>query len=643
METIVTKGVKIWTFGLRPPSAADEAVINDLMSKSHAYHNNLIENEKKRRDRYCELRREHVGDFEALEKAYSDANDLVTAARAEIKLIRKEKRARVEVSDGVARVKALIEERKVHKKALAEARAEIKALTNPAHAAYVKRVDAKMKELGSTGPRIRGKVNAEVRDEMLLEPKWPEFWKRTKEAEAEAHAKRLALRAACGLPSGTYLMVEQAVDAATKKPNIRFRRWNGEGRIGVQLRDVTGADVFSNKSNMLQIDSLPDNQWDTRPGRRRARAEVRIRVGSAEGQKPIWARFGGLIHRRVPPECSVKWAWIKITRQGNRRRYELQMTMKVESRRPVGEGTVAVDLGWRIKEDGDLRVAYAVDDSGNTIELVLPERMRTGMELVSRLSGHGDDHHNAARAVLINWMKFNKHPEWLAEATEHIAQWRAPSRLAALVTQMNKHFGYEEQIATLWDIWLKERLAATPKLDLHADFAELRSWLRNHPWLTMPDVAVYLEWWRRKNEHLYQWASDVRGKILRRRRDIYRVFAHKLTAYEKIIVEDANWADLNRNAAPEESAENDHLHRWRNLASPGDLRLKLSETGRMEKVKTAYSTRDCHLCGHRNEWEEKPVELYQTCQGCHETWDQDYNAAKILLTRPEEEKPIAAE
>jgi transposase len=51
------------------------------------------------------------------------------------------------------------------------------------------------------------------------------------------------------------------------------------------------------------------------------------------------------------------------------------------------------------------------------------------------------------------------------------------------------------------------------------------------------------------------------------------------------------------------------------------------------KLDPVDTTRECFWCSHVNtEW-EKPEERVQTCAACKRQWDQDHNAARILLKR----------
>jgi transposase len=46
----------------------------------------------------------------------------------------------------------------------------------------------------------------------------------------------------------------------------------------------------------------------------------------------------------------------------------------------------------------------------------------------------------------------------------------------------------------------------------------------------------------------------------------------------------------------------------------------------------SFSTIDCHACGHREKFDAS-VQVWHTCPACGELWDQDCNAARVILNR----------
>src|SRR5690606_27442140 len=120
-----------------------------------------------------------------------------------------------------------------------------------------------------------------------------------------ANDMRKALRARCGVYWGTYLLAEAAADAQRReKMDPSFRRWTGEGRIGVQIQGgMPAVALVGGDDTRLQVDAIDPRAWSgTRSERRlHARTTLRIRIGS-EGRDPVWASFPMIMHRPLPTD-----------------------------------------------------------------------------------------------------------------------------------------------------------------------------------------------------------------------------------------------------------------------------------------------------------------------------------------------------
>lgn len=627
---------RIWVYGCQRVDEPTNALFDQQLSRAHAYYNKLIEIERARRDEFRRLRSENVA-FDALERRYLALAEEVEKARAELRTKRQGARKRVQDPEAKARIDLLKEQRKEAAKALKEARATVAAELKVPDQERRRRIEARLVEIGKSGPRIREKVNVEVLDAMLSEPQWPAFWKASARCDAEASRQRKQARAESGVIPGTYLLVEAAVQAACRGADTpKFKGWRGEGRVGVQLRRVPIADILDGKNGLLQIDRLPKDSWSSTSKRRHAYAQVRLRIG-AEGGAPVWARFSAVMHRPLPDDAVVTWAWIKVRRIGMRTKYELQLSLESATfgARPArSDAVVGIDIGWRVRPNG-VRVAYCYDGMGKGFELVMPEQIRDHLWLSDRLQGYADDHFNASRVVLKRWLDEHRAPNWVLSEVEHMAQWRAHKRLAKLAGRWVSERLTEGRQQTLWKQWADWRLNASPKLDLFDTFEEIEKWQRSvEPFANAEDCIVwYLELWRRKNRHLYQWGTDVRRKALARRKDLYRVWASQLaTRYQTLVLEKFDLRAFARNAtAEEEDASADAFHRLRMDVAPAEFRGALTSAlgDRVQTLPAAHTTLRCSKCRHVNTWQA--VELHQTCAGCGTVWDQDDNAARNLL------------
>jgi transposase len=139
--------------------------------------------------------------------------------------------------------------------------------------------------------------------------------------------------------------------------------------------------------------------------------------------------------------------------------------------------------------------------------------------------------------------------------------------------------------------------------------------------------------WQEHDAHLWQWERHNFNRALRARQYFYRNLAAQLRQrYRRIVVEDCDWRKLMRlpNAESNESV-NATARYWQRVAAVGMLRDALKQAGAV-MTKTENTTRECHLCGHVNQWKDQ-TPLVLMCGGCGESWDQDDNAARILLAR----------
>lgn len=657
-KTSVTPS-RVWAFGCRAPITGEEHV-RDQLRRAHEYYNVLIGIEQARRTQFRQARGAMV-ELAPLETRVAALQAEIETERTALRAKRGSARKRVEAPAEVARIRALVATLKPIRAELKAARAAAKSVFEPAEKERKRRVAEAAAKIGKTGPRAISRINPVVLGEMLAEPEWPAEWKAVASGSADTQAQVRAARAASGLSPGNYLLVERAIEAARRSSNDpEPKRGRGTtGRIGVQVHREPLSALMGGAGTMIQIDPLPSDQWDTLSKRRQARTRVRIRVGS-EGQKPIWAEFPVLLHRKPPADAVVTWAWILVRREGLRTRYSLQLTLESQAftTRATGSGVVAIDLGWRAtggrRTDRGIRVAYAVDDRGVRRELALAPSFRTHLDYASELRGIADKEFDAARATLGRFVE-----AWpdtarrvtvsvyrdgapvtlsLLEAAEHQGQWRQHGRLARLGQALAASVLPPGTLFRLWSLWRPERIQHEPKLDLLAPPAEVYAWAKAHGVQTVEgQLAVFLDFWARKDRHLYQWETGQRGRLLRQRLDQYRCWAAELSrTYRTIVIEDFDLRVFARNAKAESDAAADRSHRIRTVAAPSEFRLALlSAVGpeRVTKVSAVDTTRECHLCGHLNtEWTDRSV-LVQECAGCNARWDQDENAARVLLKR----------
>lgn len=573
-----TTPTKIWSFGARGPTTNAD-LFHEQLFLGNRYYNTLIEIERKRRDKFREARSEASPELARLENEYARLNAALEA--------------------GIAALPAPEGEAKKKKKKLTPELLELQAAR-------------KVTAASLKAERERFKVD-------------PESKAAVAQSNDAANLATKEARAATDLYWGSYLLIEKQIEQARKsKSDPKFRRFSGGGRVGVQLQGgLTTAELQSGEDTRLKL--LPR----VSPTKNRTyKHEVHIRIGS-DGRAPVWAVLPVVIHREIPPDAKIQWAWIKVEIVGGDRKYFLQLALESETfaaPRPAGKGVVAINFGWRAQEDGSRRVAYAVDDSGHEQEFVLPASIERRLSYTSNIRSIRDLNFEEAKRAVGGFMAINEVPEWLKEATQHLWQWRSPKKLARVSAMLTK-----ELLTDYSDVkrWYAERLSATPKLDLFAPAAEIFKWLGRHD---LRALAFYLELWRKKDRHLWRWEANPRGASERSRNEMFRVWSRRLAdRYAEIRIEKF---DMRRVAQAEPIGDEDKkpstFRSTRAAAAPGEFRSRLKEAAGAKIVETDAhdNTVTCFECGHVN---ERPVTQVATCAGCGRSWDQDANNCRNQL------------
>jgi len=582
-----TTPTRIWSFGALEPTENQKALLDQLFF-ANRYYNTLIEIERKRRNRFREIRSEAVPELSMLEKRYQQLDaDYVQMVAA---LPKPEKGKRKTLTPEVLANK---EERKTTS-------ARMKVL----RAAFLEDADAKIQ---------------------------------TAKADEEAQLAVKAARAATDLYWGTYLLIERQVDEARKsKSDPDFRRFDGQGRVGVQLQGgLSTPELLSGEDSRLRLQPRTSTPRVKKP---KAQHEVRIRIGSL-GRDPIWATLPVIVHRPLPEDAEVKWAWVRIVRCGRRRIYSLQLTLESATfdRSQSGVGTVAINFGWRANEDGSRRVAYAVDDAGKEQVLSIPASIEKDTTQANSLRSLRDLHFEEAKRSLVAFAALHPKamPEWYAEEAKFLHQWRNPARLVRLAQRLAEEHPVDSNELLRWR---QERLGGArfgrhwrspgaPKQDLFAPFPEVMSWSTTRG---IGALNFYLELWARKDKHLWGWEASLRRSVDLRRNDLFRTWAKRMTAYAEVRVEEFDLRKMTAIPAVGEEPRDSSFRSAQRAASPGKLRERIAEACGAKVMKGAafHNTVTCFLCSHVN---ERSMEHRTVCAGCGEEFDQDANNCRNQL------------
>ena len=446
------------------------------------------------------------------------------------------------------------------------------------------------------------------------------------QANALAHDDRIVARAQCGVYWGTYQLVEDADNAARKAPlwdgdqpsDPRFLGWRGEGAVSVQIVGGLSLDALRDAgSTQVRVDESPDMDLGHRMGTSRRRQLRRrcvlwLRVGSDAARNPVWAQWPMVLHRPLPDGAQIQRVTVHVRRIGPRDEWYATFTLRVAPPVPSPlPGAVAVDVGWRLRPDGQIRVAAVCSDSGEVYEIILPQEIVSGLARADSLRATRDKNLNAARDALV--------AQWLANCIDGLpAEWR-------------------------------ERIETLAQWRSAARFAGLAIWWRDHRLVGDDTAFDALEVWRRQDKHLWLWETSQRTGTLRRRKDCYRVIAAKLAdRFGALVLEkDAGLKTFARHAPVEsETPENTTARSNRVLAAVSELRECLRNAftrrgGNVVELPAEHTTTTCSVCGLTAAF-DAAGSVQHTCANGHR-WDQDANAARNLLARWRERSRAAPE
>jgi hypothetical protein len=469
------------------------AGVSEQMSRAHRYQNTLIEIERRRRDAIAAVQRSHDTTVPLVAQEAALVHEL-DAQRASLSAAASAKRSRRAV--------------------------------NPEQRARAVEIKAQLREVRAALKAAR----QALRDD-------PEVGAQIARANEQAKAESKAARAACGVYWGTYLLTEQAMDAARRHPTPpHFRRWMGDGAVGVQIQHGIGvAELLDGRDQRMQID-LTTQPVSGRQGKPRPR--VRLRIGSTDRRDPIWAEWPLIYHRPLPEGGRIKTAKVVRRRVCGKDDWSLHITVQTPAvvAEPIGPpAIVAVDLGWRRAPD-NLRAGGWCDGTTERdimLEASVPGELRKAADI----RAIRDTHQNEIQAQLIAWREsIGTLPAEHAEALRYVAQWKSPSR-----------------------------------------FVRLAQWWREHR-IAGDDVIVEAQAaWRKRDRHLWLWETHARQGAIGRRRDQYRRFAADLASrYDVLVIERLALDKTIAIPAPESVRENVPAGRRQQVqVAPSELRAAL--------------------------------------------------------------------
>jgi hypothetical protein len=416
-------------------------------------------------------------------------------------------------------------------------------------------------------------------------------------------------RGECGLYSGTYQLVEEAMqESRTTTPLGKDPRFWRSDKAVVSAQIPGGIALHELEDDTQVQMHVADPERDLRY------RVLKIRVGSIKKRKPIWAQVPLKLDRPLPMGCRIKRVTVRRVLGGARtanplsgRRERWTVEFVIDEPLPIpshGVGVVGVNVGWR-RIDDELRVCTHASEDGRDIgELRLSAHLLGGFERVETLRSTRDKMRGPALDLLRSFRHTTENAWFLAETT-HAHVWRSSRKLAQLVGR-----------------WRHNRFEGDEMI-----FAWLSHWLE-------------------RDRHLWQWEKDQTENNLEARKKVFERYAVELACkYDTLVLDDY---DLRKHAKrPDTDASRDEEGRreshqaakarsWRQKADVSKLRnvlhnAFLTRGGRICKLQ-AMTTRTCNTCGLVARDVDFAAAIVWTCE-CGAVHDQDVNAGDNLCER----------
>lgn len=591
-----------WSYDVRIVDEASQVLIDEQMKRAHRYRNDLCALEQSRRAKVEQVLKDQWPELVALETELA-----TTDARVE------------EIRSAIGKKNA---EDKKKGRGTAEQQEQLKELREKRRGLWAQR-----KSLRETAFASPATIAAN----------------RAVEEWALAELKRL--RASCGLYWSTYSLVEQAAVSFRSGAPPKFLSWRGDGHIAVQIQGgLPVADAFGgHKQFQIRVEA-------GEPAQSGPMATAWLRVGSDQNSKPIWARVRFRMHRPLPEGVSIKWVHLTRVRVATHSKFKLVLAIEGP---PGGslvktdgsdEGSVGIDVGWRLMDDGRLRLAYWMADrplkyadirfdgalaksvilkgDGTEGELRLNDEVVERWKLCEHIDGVRRLLFNQMLAKLSVWLQGNQSiiPDWLKERTETLDQWKSENRLASLVLfWRDNRFEGDAAFFGDWDRWQEVR--------------RTRGNEEYHALVKMLANDGILHAWQIQDRHLYDYQEGLRQRAMRHRDHLLRVFAAVMRRhYRTVLVEDVNWRDEILKYKPVESDTSLGIEKlYHRMAAPGRLIKYLGESVGTLRKNPKLTTKRCFECKKVCEFDaSKSVE--HECEHCGIKFDIDANAACWLLS-----------
>jgi hypothetical protein len=396
--------------------------------------------------------------------------------------------------------------------------------------------------------------------------------------------------------------------AQRDRTTLKFHRFDGSGIITAPFTNglPLGSAYRNDEVGKFQISP---GLMTTHP--REKRTQCRIAVASATNRKPVWLTLPVIFHRPLPLDSDIRNVTVRRELLAGKAHWKMCITVRIGAvKKATSTLACALDIGWRKRPDGSIRVAYLVDEHNHTEELLLPSGDMDQFRKLDDLKSIMENNFNAIRNTLATGLKaLTDVPQPLRDEFQQIVKWRSPGRL---VHAMN--------------IWVDNRFEGDQVL-----------WDAVQHWYHGARVKPDLHW--NGHRHLYLWWVNLNDQLQRKRREQYRVFAAGLARkYGKIFLEEFDLRNVAKTPEPERDLDHDKEARYqRTKAATSVLRSAIQnvcsrEGLTLDKIDSMQTTHECPVCGSYINF-DAAKNLMCRCDSCGGLFDQDYIGAKNVLDR----------
>lgn len=459
-------------------------------------------------------------------------------------------------------------------------------------------LDEALRELA---PRIQA-LSEQLRDSRRAVKE--EFAAPLKALEQERRSRAETARKTSGLWYCNSNAVFEAYDRARVRAmregtQLRFHGFRGEGRFTVQLIGGESISrVLSGQCSQVHLSLVPTEH---------SQHSLTVAIYSVDRHFRT-VTFPVQYHRPLPPDATLQALTVTRHRIGTRFRHHVVFRMRVPAQpfavHAYPERRCAINLGFRERPDGTLRVGMLINERGQFRELCLPRKILEIRDRLERLRGARDTHFTTIVARIRALWPERPHGA-SAELTERMTGFlRAPKpairKLAALI----------------W--WWR------------TDTAMLRYW---------PLLRDEIEAWRVADKKAYEREANELDQVLAHRRDYYRTLARELTReFGEIRLGKVNLRQMARLESPEGAKNELHARSRRNRQRAAlyelqsEIKQQAVKSGSvLITVAPPYSS-TCARCG---EPLATGADLLVRCPQGH-LWDQDELAATNIFAAERE-------